>query len=153
MLPGWYGLGEGLAAAERHAGREALAEMADAWPFFGTLLEDAERALATADLSIAARYAALAGDGGREIFRQIEDAFQRTVDQVLELRGGGALLGRDPTLQRSIRLRNPYVDPMSLLQIDLLRRWREADRPGDGPLFAALLETVNGIAEGLQSTG
>jgi len=63
-----------------------------------------------------------------------------------------ALLDGDPTLQRSIRLRNPYGDPMSVLQVHLLRRWRDEDRP-DGPLFDALLSTVKGIARGLQNTG
>lgn len=153
VLPGWYGLGAGLAAAEDAFSREAVAEMATDWPFCRTLLEDAEMALAKADMPIAARYAGLAGAEGAEIFGRIRDAFDDTVDRLLALRGGGALLDRDPALQRSIRLRNPYVDPMSFLQIDLLRRWREADRPEEGPLFAALLETVNGIAEGLQNTG
>jgi len=71
---------------------------------------------------------------------------------VLALKHGNALLDSDPALQRSILLRNPYVDPMSLLQIDLLERWRAAGRP-DNDVFRALLATVRGIAQGLQSTG
>ena len=153
VLPGWYGLGAGLAAAEAACGREVLGEMAEAWLFFSTLLDDAEMALAKADMAIAGRYAELAGALRTELFEPIRDAFERTVERVLAVRGGGALLDRDPALQRSIRLRNPYVDPMSFLQIDLLRRWREAGSPAEGALFDALLETVNGIAEGLQNTG
>lgn len=153
VLPGWYGLGSGLVQAEHEVGRQTLVEMADGWPFFDTLLDDAEMALAKADMAIAARYAELSAEGGRPLFVEIHAEFERTVDHLLGLRGGGALLDRDPTLQRSIRLRNPYVDPMSFLQIDLLGRWREGGRPGEGPLFEALLETVNGIAEGLQNTG
>jgi phosphoenolpyruvate carboxylase len=71
---------------------------------------------------------------------------------VLRLKGTTALLDEDPVLQRAIRLRNPYVDPMSFLQVDLLARWRAAGRPDD-ELFAALLATVRGIAQGLQNTG
>jgi len=74
------------------------------------------------------------------------------VEWILRLRGHRQLLDGDPVLQRSIRLRNPYVDPMSLLQVDLLQRWREQGRP-DGVLLDALLATVNGIAQGLQNTG
>jgi phosphoenolpyruvate carboxylase len=70
----------------------------------------------------------------------------------LRLKGTAALLDEDPALQRSIRLRNPYVDPMSLLQVELLARWRAAGRPDDD-LFGALLATVRGIAQGLQNTG
>jgi phosphoenolpyruvate carboxylase len=71
---------------------------------------------------------------------------------VLRLKGTTALLDQDPALQRSIALRNPYVDPMSLLQVDLLRRWRAGDRR-DQAVYRALLATVNGIAQGLQNTG
>lgn len=86
------------------------------------------------------------------MFDLIRAEMDRTTRMVLRIRGGSALLGWDPTLQRSIRLRNPYVDPMSMLQVDLLRRWRAEGRP-DGPLLDALLATVNGIARGLQNTG
>jgi phosphoenolpyruvate carboxylase len=74
------------------------------------------------------------------------------VEQVLSIKQITALLERDPTLQRSIELRNPYVDPINLLQVDLLRRWRETDRQ-DRDLFESLLACIAGIAEGLQSTG
>ena len=73
-------------------------------------------------------------------------------DHVLKLRGAAHLLDRDPTLQRSILLRNPYVDPMHLMQVDLLKRWRATDRR-DQALFGALRATISGIAQGLQATG
>ncbi len=82
----------------------------------------------------------------------IQTEYQLTVEHILDLKNNTQLLDDDPTLQRAIRLRNPYVDPMSLLQVDLLRRWRETDRQ-DEEIFIALLATVNGIAEGLQNTG
>ncbi len=152
LLPGWFGLGAGLAAAAGRHGEERLAGMLRGWPFFSSLLDDAEMVLAKADMAIAARYAALAPGRGEGIFGRIQAEYDTTVSTLLRLRGTQALLDRDPTLQRSIRLRNPYVDPMSLLQVDLLARWRAADRRDDG-LFQALLATVNGISQGLQNTG
>ncbi|MEM7051997.1 MAG: phosphoenolpyruvate carboxylase [Acidobacteriota bacterium] len=152
ILPGWFGLGSGLEAAAEDFGRDELVALAGDLAFAGNLFDDAEMVLAKADLGIARRYATLAGEVGREIFPRIEEEFERTVRWVLDLRGGTRLLDRDPTLQRSIQLRNPYVDPMSLLQIDLLRRWRAADRP-TGDLLEALVATVNGIAKGLRNTG
>jgi phosphoenolpyruvate carboxylase len=108
--------------------------------------------LAKADLGIAARYARLAGPLGDVFFPGLRMEFDRTVSLVLSLKGTNALLEEDPVLQRSIRLRNPYIDPMSLLQVDLLARWRESGRQ-DAELLQALLATVRGIAQGLQNTG
>ncbi len=152
VLPGWYGLGSGLAAAVERHGVERLAEMALEWRFFASLLEDAEMVLGKADLAIAERYARLAGEGGAAIFARIRREFDLTVETVLAITGSETLLDRDPWLQRSILLRNPYVDPMSLLQVDLLHRWRESERR-DEELFRALLATVHGIAGALQNTG
>ncbi|MBT5830623.1 MAG: phosphoenolpyruvate carboxylase [Candidatus Latescibacteria bacterium] len=120
--------------------------------FLRSFLEDIEMVLAKADMEIGAHYAQLAGDTGEEIFQNIQEEYQRTVEHILTLKDNTQLLDDDPTLQRAIRLRNPYVDPMSLLQVDLLRRWRETDRQNE-EIFDALLATVNGIAEGLQNTG
>ena len=152
MITGWYGLGTGLEAARRSLGDDALVEAASRWPFLDALLSDVEMVLAKSDLDIAARYAPLAPSGARGVFDLVRDEFDRTVSAVLALRGGTSLLDSDPTLQRSIRLRNPYVDPMNVLQVDLLRRWRATDRRDEG-LLDALLATVNGIARGLQNTG
>jgi phosphoenolpyruvate carboxylase len=152
ILPGWYGLGTGLEAAVARHGEETVAAMIRDWPFARVLIEDAEMVLAKADMPIAARYAGLAGEVGERFFPRIRAEFDRTTAWILRLRGTAALLDDDPTLQRSIRLRNPYVDPMSFLQVDLLRRWRDAGRPED-ELLRALLASVNGIARGLQNTG
>jgi phosphoenolpyruvate carboxylase len=152
LLPGWYGLGSGLAAAVERHGREQLVEMAAQWSFFSSLLEDVEMVLGKADLEIAERYAQLAGEPGKAIFARIRSEFELTVERVLAITGTEALLDRDPPLQRSILLRNPYVDPMSLLQVDLLARWRDSNR-ADDELLRALMATVHGIAGALQNTG
>lgn len=152
MLTGWYGLGSGLEAAKEAYGIEALSEAAARWPFLDALLGDVEMVLAKADLEIASTYTGLAPEGSRPIFDAVRGEYERTESAILEIRGTTSLLDGDLTLQRSIRLRNPYVDPMNVLQVDLLRRWRADDRP-DGALLDALLATVNGIARGLQNTG
>lgn len=152
MLTGWYGLGTGLAAARREHGGESLAQAAAEWPFLDALLADVEMVLAKADLEIAAMYTSLAPTESHSVFDAIRREYELTVAEVMTTRGSTALLDSEPTLQRSIRLRNPYVDPMNILQVDLLRRWRADDRPG-GATFTALLACVNGIARGLQNTG
>jgi phosphoenolpyruvate carboxylase len=152
LLPAWYGVGTALERAVARHGADALAEMARDWPFLRAFIEDLEMALSTADLDIAARYACLAGALGDRLFPVIRAEFDRTVAHVLAIKQEGALLDSDPALQRSILLRNPYVDPMSLLQIDLLERWRAGGR-ADDELLRALLASVRGIAQGLQSTG
>ena len=152
VLPGWYGLGTALEHVVRRHSQPVVAEMLRDWPFLRALLDDVEMVLAKADIGIASRYAALAGPLQPVFFPIIRAEFERTVSCVLRLKGTAALLDEDPALQRSIRLRNPYVDPMSLLQVELLARWRAAGRPDDD-LFGALLATVRGIAQGLQNTG
>ena len=152
VLPGWYGVGTALESAVRRHGEGAVAEMIRDWAFVKTLVDDVEMVLAKADIGIAARYARLAGPLEASYFPGIRAEFERTVEWVLRLKGTSALLDEDPALQRSIRLRNPYVDPMSLLQVELLARWRAAGRPDDD-LLQALLATVRGIAQGLQNTG
>ncbi|MFT5366305.1 MAG: phosphoenolpyruvate carboxylase [Candidatus Latescibacterota bacterium] len=152
ILPGWYGLGTGLQEAIKHHGQDQVAQVVTQNLFLISFLEDIEMVLAKTDMEIGAHYAQLAGDTGLEIFQNIQAEYQLTVEHILDLKNNTQLLDDDPTLQRAIRLRNPYVDPMSLLQVDLLRRWRETDRQ-DEEIFIALLATVNGIAEGLQNTG
>ena len=152
MLTGWYGLGTGLQAAHEKHGLEQLREAAHLWPFFDAMLADVEMVLAKADLEIARMYTGLVPDHALPLFDRVQEEYDRTVDLILQIREASELLATERTLQRSIRLRNPYVDPMNVLQVDLLRRWREEERP-DGPLLDALLATVNGIARGLQNTG
>jgi phosphoenolpyruvate carboxylase len=152
MLPGWFGFGSGLQAAVDQHGEKIIASMAAHWPFFGHLLDDVEAMLARTDLEIAGHYDALTGDALRSRGAPIAAEYALTVRHVLHLRGSARLLDSDPTLQRSIKLRNPYVDPMHLMQVDLLQRWRATERQ-DQALFAALRATINGIAQGLQATG
>jgi phosphoenolpyruvate carboxylase len=152
LLPGWFGVGSGLAAARERHGLDALRAAARTWPFFATLLGDVEMVLAKSDLWIAARYAELAGDAGARLFPVLQAEHSRTVAEILAVLETRELLERDPTLQRSIRLRNPYVDPMSLVQIELLRRWRQGGRE-DSALERVLIQTVRGIARGLRNTG
>jgi len=152
MLPGWFGVGSGLQAALEQHGEEVIARMTAQWPFFGHLLDDVEAMLGRTDLEIAGHYDALAADPLRTCAQPIAKEYALTVRHVLHLRGSARLLDSDPTLQRSIKLRNPYVDPMHLMQVDLLRRWRATQRQ-DQDLFGALRATISGIAQGLQATG
>ena len=152
ILPGWYGVGTGLEAAIRRHGEAPLQDMFGQWMFMRAMLEDLEMVLAKCDMQIARRYAELAEEPLHRYQALVEEEYRRTVDIVLRLKGARELLEADPTLSRTIRLRNPYVDPMSLLQVDLLRRWREGGRE-DEALFTALLLSINGIAHGLQNTG
>ncbi|MBB3226055.1 phosphoenolpyruvate carboxylase [Luteibacter sp. Sphag1AF] len=152
VLTGWYGLGSALDDVARTCGENALIEMAHDWPFFSTMLDDVEMVLAKADLAIAEAFSKLAGDRHDTFFPMIRDEFERTVRWVLKLKGADELLAGDPRLATSIRLRNPYVDPMSLLQVDLLKRWRATGGEDDG-LLRALVACVNGVSQGLQNTG
>ena len=152
MLPGWYGIGSGLAKAAEQFDDDAFREMFKEWYFMRALTADAEMVLAKADLGIATLYSELAGDAHNAFFPIIEAEHELTRNLILEYSEHESLLEGDSTLQRAIMLRNPYVDPMSLMQIDLLARWRDTNRE-DEELFAALLASVNGIAQGLQNTG
>ena len=152
MIPGWYGFGSGLQAALAEHGESVIKRMAAEWPFFGHLLDDVEAMLARTDLDIAAHYDALAGAAAIAPSAAIRREYDLTVKRVLELRGTAGLVDSDPTLQRTILLRNPYIDPMHLMQVDLLKRWRATGRE-DAALFGALRATISGIAQGLQATG
>ena len=151
-LTAWYGVGSALAAAIEREGLPAMAEMARDWPFFGTLVDDVEMVLAKSDMAIFERYSLLAGDLHAAMHGPILAEFERTRAAVLAIKGTDELLAGDRRLRLSIRLRNPYVDPISLLQVDLLQRWRAGGR-GEESLFQALVATVNGIAAGIQNTG
>ncbi|HEY5623187.1 MAG TPA: phosphoenolpyruvate carboxylase, partial [Gammaproteobacteria bacterium] len=152
LLPGWFGVGSGLQHAVKKFGKAALKETLENWRFFSVLLTDVEIVLGKSEIEIAEQYSKLAGPLHDEIFPAIRAEYERCVEIILELRGQSSLLENDPTLNRAIRLRNPYVDPMSLLQIDLLRRWRDGGRK-DKEMLQALMVSVNGIAHGMQNTG
>jgi phosphoenolpyruvate carboxylase len=152
ILPGWFGVGTGLQKAIDKYGKETFGEMFREWFFLRALVADVEMVLAKTDLGISELYSKLSGDLHDEFFPKIADEFERTRDTILEYSEHDSILEGDFTLQRAIALRNPYVDPISLMQVELLRRWRATDRQ-DTELFDALLVTVNGIAQGLQNTG
>jgi len=152
MLPAWFGAGVGLRTAVEELGLDVARSAYAEWNYFTTLIDDLEASLARADLVIAAAYEEL-GDGRQRHFGvKLREEFKLVAEQVLSIKQQSALLDRDPTMQRSIELRNPYVDPINLLQVDLLRRWRQTARQ-DRDLFESLLACIAGIAEGLQSTG
>ena len=152
ILPGWYGLGSALEQGAQQFGEAALVEMAHDWPFFSNLLDDVEMVLAKCDLDIAEAFSKLSGSLHDEFFGLIRNEFERTRYWLLQLKKSRALLQGDPRLASSIRLRNPYVDPMSLMQVDLLQRWRAGDGADDA-LLQALVACVNGVSQGLQNTG
>jgi phosphoenolpyruvate carboxylase len=152
MLPGWYGVGRGIVALNERMGPELLGEMYARWPFVSALIDDVEIVLGKADMGIAAIYGQLARPEHERFGGAIQREFELACAQVLAVKGCARLLDSEPTLQRSIRLRNPYVDPIHLMQVDLLRRWRESGRE-DRDLFEALVASVNGIAQGLQGSG
>ncbi len=152
ILPGWYGLHAGLQAVREQSGLEILTEMAANWRPFTNLLADVEMVLAKADMPIAAQYAQLCPNVGQHYYKAIHAAFDETCEHLCAIQGTTTLLENEPVLHRAIQLRNPYVDPMSLLQVDLLKRWRAGGRT-DEELLHALFTTVKGIAGGLQNTG
>jgi phosphoenolpyruvate carboxylase len=153
ILPGWYGLGTALARAQEAFGLDLLQAMERDWPFFAALLSNAELALVKADLAIGERYVRLVEppELRERIWEQIRGEYERTAAQILAITGGERLMDREPVLQRSIERRNPYVDPLSFIQLDLLRRLRAADDPAT--YLRPVLLAVNGIANGLKNTG
>ncbi|MEP6952448.1 MAG: phosphoenolpyruvate carboxylase, partial [Solirubrobacteraceae bacterium] len=156
VLPAWFGLGTALAEARAAHGLDLLREMQRTWPFFSTLLANAEMACAKADLHIAQRYVALWDDAEprERIWTALREEYERTSAELLLVGDEQRLLDRSPVLQASIDRRNPYVDPLSFLQVELLRRLRRDDGSGDEETLQRLsLLCVNGIAGGLRNTG
>jgi phosphoenolpyruvate carboxylase len=153
ILPGWYGLGSALMAAREDVGLDFLREMRRSWPFFATLLANAEMALAKADLRIAERYAALVADETvrERIWSRITDEHGDTVRELLAVTEQERLLDRHPVLQDSLQRRNPYIDPLSFIQAELIRRVRAT--ADDDQLARAMSLAINGIAGGLRNTG
>ena len=152
LLPAWFGAGTGLKRAAQRHGADTLRTLYREWMFLRSLIDDIESMLARTDLEIAAAYLALVPEPLRPFAEVIRAEYELTREQLLAVTDSTELLDREPMLQRAIRLRNPYIDPMNLMQVDLLARWRAGGR-ADRDLFEALLVSTTGIAQGLQSTG
>ena len=158
-LPSWYGVGTALDhwcdQGQNQLRLAELREMYQHWPLFSTLIDNVQIGLAKADMEIASLYAELTGEATRSaIFTEILDEFRRTEQMVLIVAGADQLLDKEPVLRRSIKVRNPYVDPMNYLQVALLQQLKvEQDPERRRQLTAAVLSSVNGIAAGLQNTG
>lgn len=155
-LAGWYGLGSGL---EAYIGQlPLLQEMYARWPFFCALLDNAEMSLLKADLDIAALYVTLVPNQvqAQAIFTRLKAEFEKTRDLILMVSGHEKLMDNEPVVQRAVDLRNPYIDPLNYVQVEVLRRLRSLDDP-EGPQAQELREvmvlTINGIAAGLRNTG
>lgn len=155
MVPGWYGAGRALTWLLRAHGKERVRKMRDEWPFFASTLEAIAVSLAQADMVIAARYAALCEDRAlaRRMFRRIALDHGRAVRAIGVIFERPGALDPSATLARSIELRNPYVDPLSFIQIELIRRKRAHADEAPPALERAILLTINGLAAGLRSTG
>jgi phosphoenolpyruvate carboxylase len=152
MLPGWYGFGSAIAAS----GADCLPDLQSMyrdWPFFRALISNMEMVLAKSDLSIAARYAALAEDAAVRTVatNAIATEWQRTHEAVLAITGQAHLLEQQPRLRDSIQRRLPYIDPLNHLQISLMQRYRQGDTDHDIRIGIHL--TINGIAAGLRNSG
>jgi phosphoenolpyruvate carboxylase len=152
VLPGWYGIGTGLDAAVREHGADTIAKALEEWGFLANLLDDVELDLVRADLDIAAHYEALVAGDVSGFAAEIRREHALAKRWVTAIKGEAELLDGRPAMQRATVLRSPYGDPMHLMQVDLLRRWRAGGRR-DAALFDALLASVSGIALALQATG
>lgn len=147
LLPSWYGAGSGLAAGDRTVQREMWAE----WPFFRALIATLEIALFKSDLRVSERYLELLGDEAlaERLWQVVQAEHDRTVEAVLSITGQTELLERRPVLRARLPFRNPWVDPLNALQVELLRRYRRGEAAAREPALA----TVAGIAAGVRNTG
>jgi phosphoenolpyruvate carboxylase len=154
-LPGWYGLGSGL---ELISERALLREMYANWPFFKSLLDNSEMSLIKADMDIAALYVELVPDRelGKSIFSRIREEYERTRATVLSISRHASLMEKEPVTQSAVQLRNPYVDPLNYIQVEVIRRLRSLKNPTGAEtevLRDVMALTINGIAAGLKNTG
>jgi phosphoenolpyruvate carboxylase len=149
MLPGWYGVGQAL----RSADTGLLREMLEAWPFFRSTVDNLEMVLSKSDMSIAARYATLVEDRalGDDLFGRIRDTWMTTQESLLAITGQTRLLEKHPALEASIRLRLPYIEPLNLLQVELLKRHRSGEN--DPRVREGIQLSINAIATALRNSG
>ena len=150
MLPGWYGVGQALSS---YPDQGLLREMAATWPFFQATLDNMEMVLAKSDMAIARRYATLVQDRSlaENLFGRIHSAWQSTHDCLLAITGESRLLEKNPTLDASIRLRLPYIEPLNLLQVELLKRHRAGET--DARVREGIQLSINAVATALRNSG
>lgn len=159
LLPAWYAAGTGLQSyyQGKEENLQTLKDMYQAWPFFSSMIDSLQMALAKADLLIAEQYCGMIKDReiADRIFTLIKKEFELTSNLILMITGQREILDNTPVIQESIRLRNPYVDPLSYMQVELLRELRRLrESEDDNPeLLREVLLTINGIAAGLRNTG
>jgi phosphoenolpyruvate carboxylase len=152
-IPGWFGLGTALDAIAAAHGLERARALYRDWPFLRGVVDNARLALTQADMDVASHYARLASPGDRAVFDVIREEHGRTVQAILDVTGDPSLMSPWPAVGQAAERRNPYVDVLSHLQIELLGRLRRAEGPERERVEEALRFTVNGIAAGLQTLG
>ncbi|RDY69848.1 phosphoenolpyruvate carboxylase [Halobacillus trueperi] len=155
LIPAWYAAGTGLASYvdNNEDNLAVLKQMYENWPFFRSTINNLQMALTKADIQTAKEYKALVNDQelGERIFQNIVEEYDRTKDILLQITGDAELLDHQPTIKESVRLRNPYVDPLNFLQVELIKELRQVDDHED--ILTEVLLTISGIAAGLRNTG
>jgi phosphoenolpyruvate carboxylase len=159
-FPGWFGLGSALSSVLKRGPKERarLRAMHAGWPFFQTLIDNAQLTMRKADMGIASLYADLVEDPKirRRMVGILGAEFERTEKAILSITGQKRLLGREPVLLRSVELRNPYIDPLNFIQVDMMRRLRKGaqlEARETEAIHAVIELTINGISGGLKNTG
>lgn len=159
IIPSWYGVGYAFSTfiEKRADGLTLLRSMYQQWDFFRTLINNVELDVAKADMGIAAVYASLVDDAAlrQQVFSQMQAEHERACRAICQITEQNELLSASPVMKLSIERRNPYVDPLNFIQVDLLRQWRQSDPndPNRDALLSAILATINGIAAGMKTTG
>ncbi|WP_181349662.1 phosphoenolpyruvate carboxylase [Thalassobacillus sp. CUG 92003] len=156
LLPAWYAAGTGLKdfASQSNENLHLLQQMYENWPFFRSTIHNLQMALTKADIQTASEYISLVNDQdiGERIFNDIVEEYNRTKNVLLSITGDSELLDQQPTIQESVKRRNPYVDPLNFLQVDLIKELRNTDSTNE-ELTTEVLLTISGIAAGLRNTG